>query len=75
MIGTMCSFSDGGKLSSKAAMALGVIVAATLALPFALLRHHVGEIGERETFADAALAVDRDDLRRFFRSGRVDVGE
>jgi hypothetical protein len=29
----------------------------------ALLRHHVGEVGEREALADAALAVDRDDLR------------
>jgi hypothetical protein len=30
----------------------------------ALLRHHVAEVGEREALADAALAVDRDDLRR-----------
>ena len=28
----------------------------------ALLRHHVGQVGEREALADAALAVDRDDL-------------
>jgi hypothetical protein len=29
----------------------------------ALLGHHVAEVGEREALADAALAVDRDDLR------------
>ncbi len=28
----------------------------------ALLRHHVGEVGEREALTDAAFAVDRDDL-------------
>ena len=31
----------------------------------ALLRHHVRQIGEREALADAAFAVDRDDLRLF----------
>ena len=36
----------------------------------ALLGHHVGEIGEGEALADAALAVDRDDLRFLRRSGR-----
>jgi hypothetical protein len=29
----------------------------------ALLGHHVAQVGEREALADAALAVDRDDLR------------
>ena len=28
-----------------------------------LLRHHVGQVRQREALADAALAVDRDDLR------------
>jgi hypothetical protein len=28
----------------------------------ALLRHHVTQVGEREALADAALAVDGDDL-------------
>jgi predicted deacetylase len=28
----------------------------------ALLRHHVAQVGEREALADAALAVDGDDL-------------
>ena len=38
-------------------------IAADQQHPLALLRHHVGEVGEREALADAALAVDRDDLR------------
>ena len=36
----------------------------------ALLRHHVREIGESKTLADAALAVDRDDLCVFGRGRR-----
>ena len=40
----------------------------------ALLRHHVGEVGEREALADAALAVDRDDLGFFGRLGRNGIG-
>ena len=40
----------------------------------ALLRHHVGEVGEREALADAALAVDRDDLRRLRRLRRNRIG-
>jgi len=35
----------------------------------ALLRHHVGEVGQREALADAALAVDRDDLGFLGRLG------
>ena len=34
----------------------------------ALLRHHVAQIGEREGFADATFAIDRDDLG-FLRGG------
>ena len=40
----------------------------------ALLRHHVGEVGEREALADAALAVDGDDLRLLRRRGRGRTG-
>jgi hypothetical protein len=38
-------------------------VAADQQHALALLGHHVAEIGQREGLADAALAVDRDDLR------------
>ena len=36
---------------------------------FTLLRHHVGQIGEREALADAALTIDRDDLGVLERRG------
>ena len=35
--------------------------------PFALLGHHVAEVRERKGFADAAFAIDRNDLGLFGR--------
>jgi hypothetical protein len=54
---------------------VGFGVAADEQDALALFGHHVAEIGEREGFADAALAVDRDDLGLFRGFGGDDVGE
>ena len=37
----------------------------------AAARHHVGQVGEREALADAALAIDRDDLRLLLGGRRL----
>ena len=47
----------------RGGVALGIAADEQHAL--ALLRHHVGEVGQREGLADAALAVDGDDLGLF----------
>ena len=49
-------------------------VAADQQHALALLRHHVAEVGEGEALADAALAVDGDDLRFLLRPAPVDGG-
>ena len=58
---------DDGRAGAAAEQQRGRValrVAADQQHLLALLRHHVGEVGEREALADPALAVDRDDLRR-----------
>ena len=50
---------------------VGFGVAADEQDALALLRHHVAEIREGEGLADAALAVDRDDLRFLGRLARM----
>ncbi len=64
---------DDGRARAAAEQQRGRValgVAADQQHLLALLRHHVGEVGEREALADAALAVDRDDLRRLSRPVR-----
>jgi hypothetical protein len=54
---------EGGRV------ALGIAADQQHAL--ALLGHHVGEVGEREALADAALAIDGDDLGFLLHRSRV----
>jgi hypothetical protein len=50
-----------GLAAEQTAGGVGFRIAADQQHPLALLGHHASEIGEREGFADPALAIDRDD--------------
>ena len=65
---------DGGAGAAAEEEAGGVAfrVAADEEDALALLGHHVAEVGEGEALADAALAVDGDDLRLFLGRGGDD---
>jgi hypothetical protein len=51
-----------GLAAEQQAGGVALRVAADQQHLLALLRHHVAQVGQREALADAALAVDRDDL-------------
>jgi hypothetical protein len=57
-------FDDGraGLAAEQQAGGVALGVAADQQHLLALLRHHVAQVGQREALADAALAVDGDDL-------------
>ena len=70
-------FDDGraGLAAEQQAGGVALRVAADQQHLLALLGHHVAQVGQREALADAALAVDRDDLRRLRRRrGRHRIG-
>jgi hypothetical protein len=61
----LTGLDDGraGLAAEQQAGGVALRVAADQQHLLALLRHHVAQVGQREALADAALAVDRDDLR------------
>ena len=74
-------FDDGGTSAATKQQAGGVAfgIATNEQNFFTLLRHHVAEVGQREAFANAALAIDGNDLRFFGHFGcadgiRFDIG-
>ena len=62
-------FDDRGACATAKQKRSGVAlrIAANQEDPLPLLRHHVREVRNREALADAALSIDRNDLRLFRR--------
>ena len=68
------SFNDGWACAATEQQTGGVTlwIATNQQNLFALLCHHVAEVGQREAFANTTLAVDGDDLRFFGHGLRAD---